>query len=479
MEEQIMISRILIHKLKSALILSFIFFLCFLLLNHSSFDNSCSSSLVRKRSELDLCAGRYIYIHDLPARFNEDLLNNCDHKLPKITPKLDLCYHKANNGFGRCIENSSLNDFSTNSWYETHPFLLDVIFHNRMKNYECLTNDSSIASAIFVPYYAGIEPSVRNANVIDLVKWLTAKSEWKRMWGRDHFLVAGRISRDFLRESGRSSGSKFLLLPESKNMSILSIESSHWKKHFAIPYPTYFHPSLDRELFEWQDKVGGSNRPYLFSFIRTPRSNSINSIRGEVMNQCLASPRLCKLMHCNSFSRNCENPANVMALFRKSVFCLQPPGDSFTRSFIFDSILAGCIPVFFHPDSAYTQYLWHLPKDHARYSVFISARDLMKRRVSINKTLLKVSEEQESEMREEIIKLIPKIIYADPKSGLESVEDAFDITIDRMLERMETSRQAALPDNKMDNSLSIFSRLQHDPKSSVSYSNSCQAKLET
>jgi xyloglucan galactosyltransferase MUR3 len=33
--------------------------------------------------------------------------------------------------------------------------------------------------------------------------------------------------------------------------------------------------------------------------------------------------------------------------------------------------LAGCIPVFFHPGSAYVQYTCHLPKNYARYSVSI------------------------------------------------------------------------------------------------------------
>ncbi|KAM7252928.1 hypothetical protein ACFE04_008735 [Oxalis oulophora] len=448
--ENRVITKISFHKLKSALLLSFIFSVSYLLTDHSSFEilSSSNSSLVKKTS--DPCSGRYIYIHNLPTRFNVDLLNNCDHKLPKMAHKFDLCSHKLNNGFGRQIENSSLHDFSTNSWYETNQFLLEVIFHNRMKNYECLTNDSSVASAIFVPYYAGIDlrrylwgfkPKVRDANGIDLVKWLTATPEWKRMSGRDHFLVAGRISRDFRRESDEhpSWGSKFMLLPESKSMSMLSIEASHQDNNFAIPYPTHFHPSSDKEVFDWQHKVRGSNRPYLFSFIGAGRSKSKSFVRGEVINQCLASPNLCKLMRCDSLTKNCENPANVMELFRNSVYCLQPPGDSFTRRSIFDSIVAGCIPVFFHTDSAYTQYLWHLPKEYARYSIFISTSDMRQGRARINETLLKVTKERESEMKEEVIKLIPQIVYADPKSRLESLKDAFDLTINRMLEVIETN----------------------------------------
>ncbi|XWS09224.1 hypothetical protein CRYUN_Cryun40dG0067200 [Craigia yunnanensis] len=66
-----------------------------------------------------------------------------------------------------------------------------------------------------------------------------------------------------------------------------------------------------------------------------------------------------------------------MRVFQSSIFCLQPLGDSYTRRSIFDSILAGCIPVLFHPD---------------------------------------------------------------PRSRLETLEDAFDLAIKGILERIETVR---------------------------------------
>ncbi|KAI3978945.1 hypothetical protein MKX01_016120 [Papaver californicum] len=43
-------------------------------------------------------------------------------------------------------------------------------------------------------------------------------------------------------------------------------------------------------------------------------------------------------------------------------------------------------------------------------------------------------------MRDEVIKLIPRVIYAEPRSKLETVEDAFDISIEGVLERVEKVR---------------------------------------
>ncbi|XP_021290086.1 probable xyloglucan galactosyltransferase GT14 [Herrania umbratica] len=399
----------------------------------------------------DFCSGRYIYIHDLPKRFNEDVLKNCQ-LLTRATDKSSMCTYIENSGLGPQIESSDALDLWKNSWFSTNQFLLEFIFHNRMKKYKCLTNDSSIASAIFVPYYAGLDlrrylwgfnTSMRDSSGLDLVKWLAGKPEWKSMWGKDHFLISGRIARDFRRQSNRKSdwGSKFRFLPGSENMSMLTIESGSWKNDFAVPYPTYFHPSTDNEVFQWQELMRRQNRPYLFSFAGAPRSRQKGSIRSEIIGQCQASKKLCNLLDCDSVGHKCDDPVNLMKLFQSSIFCLQPPGDSLTRRSTFDSILAGCIPVFFHPGSAYSQYVWHLPKNYTKYSVFISPKNLRLGKVSINQTLLGVSKDEELAMREEVIRLIPRIIYANPRSRLESIEDAFDLAIKGILKRIETFRK--------------------------------------
>jgi xyloglucan galactosyltransferase MUR3 len=47
-----------------------------------------------------------------------------------------------------------------------------------------------------------------------------------------------------------------------------------------------------------------------------------------------------------------------MDTVRRSVFCLQPPGDQPNRKSVVDSLLLGCIPVLFH--EAQLDYIpWH------------------------------------------------------------------------------------------------------------------------
>ncbi|XP_057955954.1 xyloglucan galactosyltransferase KATAMARI1 homolog [Malania oleifera] len=416
--------------------------------NRTAKQSSSENGGQRIESQIDPCLGRYIYVHDLPPRFNRDILEDC-RSLNKWS---NMCKYVSNMGLGPKIANSE-RAFSNTGWFATHQFSLELIFHNRMKQYKCLTKDSSRASAIFVPFYAGLDvgrhlwgsnTSMRDSTSMDLAKWLASRPEWKSMGGRDHFLVAGRISWDFGRISDEDSswGNKLLILRESKNMTILVIESSPWSKNdFAIPYPTYFHPSSDREVFQWQNRMRKQKRRVLFSFVGGARPNLKGSIRGEIIEQCQASRRKCKLLGCNPASNKCQNPVNVMKTFQSSVFCLQPSGDSYTRRSMFDSILAGCIPVFFHPASAYVQYLWHLPKNYTKYSVFISENDVKEGKVGIEQVLRRIRREEVQAMREEVIRMIPRMVYADPRSTLQSLEDAFDLTMKGVLGRVERLRK--------------------------------------
>ncbi|XVF29004.1 hypothetical protein REPUB_Repub15cG0082600 [Reevesia pubescens] len=196
----------------------------------------------------------------------------------------------------------------------------------------------------------------------------------------------------------------------------------------------------DNEIFQWQDRMRRQKQHYLFTFASAPRPEYKDSIWGKIIDQCLASKNQFKLLDCNYGATNYDNPVNVMRVFQSSIFCLQPPGDSYTRRSIFDSILAGCILVFFHPGTAYAQYTWHLPKNYTKYLVYIPVKDLSEWKIILNKTLLGISVDRISALREEVISLIPRVVYADPRSRLETLEDAFNLAIKGILERIESVR---------------------------------------
>ncbi|KAG2296723.1 hypothetical protein Bca52824_043392 [Brassica carinata] len=235
-----------------------------------------------------------------------------------------------------------------------------------------------------------------------------------------------------------------MLLPESQNISFLTIERSPTSHNeFAIPYPTYFHPTSTFEIRQWQDKIKLTNRTILFSFAGAQRrSRSQNGlVRTQVIEQCKSSSKTCRFLDCDVKANGCDDPMSLMKLFESSVFCLQPPGDSLTRRSVFDSILAGCIPVFFNQGSAYKQYVWHLPNNDGEYSVYIPVKELRTGGKSkIEEILQGIPNEKVIGMRENVIRSVPKIVYTKPnryKPDKETLEDAFDVAVKGVIKRIE------------------------------------------
>lgn len=67
--------------------------------------------------------------------------------------------------------------------------------------------------------------------------------------------------------------------------------------------------------------------------------------------------------------------------------------------------------------------------------------DIRDGKVSINMTLDQVSKDDIWAMREEVIRLIPNIAYANRRSTMESLEDAFSIAVKGVLERVGNIRK--------------------------------------
>uniref|UniRef100_A0A7N0REI6 Exostosin GT47 domain-containing protein n=1 Tax=Kalanchoe fedtschenkoi TaxID=63787 RepID=A0A7N0REI6_KALFE len=188
----------------------------------------------------DACAGKYIFVHQLPPKFNFDLLRRCETLSYHMK---DMCVYLQNDGFGPPMaENSSI--FEAGSWFATDQFSLEVIFHSRMKRYECLTNDSSSADALYVPFYAALEAgrnlesqntTVRDKAPMELMDYISSQKEWSAMEGRDHFLVAGRIAWDFRRSIDDDTywGNKLMNLPQSEQITMLTIESTTYHENEA------------------------------------------------------------------------------------------------------------------------------------------------------------------------------------------------------------------------------------------------------
>lgn len=375
----------------------------------------------------------FVYVYSLPAEFNVGLVQDCHH----LNVYTDMCPHVANRGLGQPRPEMGSG---AASWFVTHQFIAEMIFHARVENHPCRTWDPARADLFYVPFYGGLHASskfresdlkARDALAVRLADYLEGQPWWQRRHGKDHFLALGRTAWDFMRtDSGPDFGANCLLnLPAVQNMSVLTVERNPWQgsNQHGIPYPSYFHPSTWDEMLTWQNKMRLSERPHLWSFIGGPRKGLEKAaVREKIMAQCAESSR-CKLVKCESGASECHEPSRVLSVMTESQFCMQAAGDSFTRRSTFDAILAGCIPVFFSPHTAYTQYRWFLPEDPRAYSVFIDEKGGGSE--TIEEELLKISEEKLKRMRERVVDAIPRLTYAHPNASDVGFKDAVDVAL--------------------------------------------------
>ncbi|CAK9208836.1 unnamed protein product [Sphagnum troendelagicum] len=423
------------------------------------------------------CVGRRIYIYKLPPQFNQKLIENCENQQGWAR----MCDDLSNQGLGAPFDVPESDPSAhlllpTSAWCKTNQFSLELLFHERLKKYPCLTENPERATMSYIPFYSALdltpklfEPSVAVRDRLSerLVGWLQSNSHWERSRGNKHVMVLGRIVWDYVRPEKASQpsswGNALVSLPEFWNVTKLSIERNPWdSEQMAVPYPTSFHPSSDAEMVAWQSTIRTAQRDKLVVFVGSPRHNKVpgTELRHELMRQCNSTNRSennnnnntmsqasasnqnsrCTMVLCNVV-KCALNPQAPIRAFLESVFCLQPPGDSATRKSLFDCLLAGAIPVLFDNMTAAKQYQWHLPRDTASYAITIDPKHVVAGELDVANKLLEVPKEVIATMQATIIDMLPRLIYKKPgpklfEQSLTSSKDAFDHTIDHLLQKI-------------------------------------------
>lgn len=371
-----------------------------------------------------------------------------------------MCEDLSNGGFGQSIIATNTSGrlppnpilVPEDVWHVTSQFSLEVMFHERLKRYECLTNDPSEAAFAYIPFYTALDltrtlfsgtAAVKDKLSQRLMGWLENEPHWKASRGRNHVLVLGRIVWDYTRKEEAGGvdgawGSALLSFPEMRNVTKLSIERDpRALDQMAVPYPTSWHPYADEHIRVWQDTVRSSKRETLVLYAGASRGN--NLLREELFRQCDRQPNVnCTLVSCNGGGGlNCAREQDVLLeKLLNAVFCLQPPGDSETRKGVFDCLVAGGIPVFFDVRTAHSQYKWHLPSNVTSYSVILPREETVQGKLDVVNELAQIPHESVARMQKAVRELLPNIVYKRPAgSSTMRNKDAFDLAIDNLLER--------------------------------------------
>ena len=135
----------------------------------------------------------------------------------------------------------------------------------------------------------------------------------------------------------------------------------------TMPLVSSVHVSLgERKPWTFRRK-----RPYLVSYGASLEGQPYAQIiRSKLLNQCKKNSEDCLLVHYQIMASHIQEALDAK---KKSIFCLEPPGFGPHRKSQIDSILLGCIPVFFQNDSDICPNHWNSWREESR--ILLSVKD--------------------------------------------------------------------------------------------------------
>jgi hypothetical protein len=152
--------------------------------------------------------------------------------------------------------------------------------------------------------------------------------------------------------------------------------------------------------------------------------------RQELRDACAAlhDPLVCHKMYQSLAGGQAKL---AVQLYSRSVFCLQPPGDTITRSGIVDAISVGCIPVLFHPAQL---KLWPWHWNASQVAMFFDFTRPRRNATATLSALAALPEEQVSRMQASVRDVARRLYYRGelgrPRPSEPYQRDAIDVLVD-------------------------------------------------
>ena len=142
---------------------------------------------------------------------------------------------------------------------------------------------------------------------------------------------------------------------------LLSHSRAPWSRTFHVPFLSHvrWSTALTERGFKypWRPRTFLRKRVHLASFCgSTLGTPNARTIRQAVVRDCQRANSSCSFGTCDPGAvPQAGRPAPLKARM-ESIFCLEPPGFGETRRSAIDSLLLGCVPVFFMKDSTFDGY---------------------------------------------------------------------------------------------------------------------------
>mmetsp|Transcript_22326 Transcript_22326/g.52596 ORF Transcript_22326/g.52596 Transcript_22326/m.52596 type:complete len:550 (+) Transcript_22326:2203-3852(+) len=282
--------------------------------------------------------------------------------------------------------------------YLTNQYSFPSILKSRLKRYPCRTTDPNEADLFFAPILTAPKlqrqwrsacSKVNGTDVKEALTFLNSTNACRHFFamGKGHYngnrctewwknpvpelVPTQRIAYSERGFKNDSSGRHFYRPGDNTTNEYPNLHS--------VPYPTsvHFHPSRPASgMPQFQNMT---DRRSLMSFIGGDYHGDV-PVRRLIHHQCNSynDTSIC------DYKKTFRN--KLLTMKGKSIFCLEPAGDSPWRKSIADSIVFGCIPVLFSnlTDDA-TPWFWEEWKSRGR--VLVDRDDFLAGRVDLQRLL--------------------------------------------------------------------------------------------
>eukprot|EP01038_Epipyxis_sp_PR26KG_P012142 gene12142-16256_t len=393
------------------------------------------------------------YIYEWP--------DELDDVWPPVGAKLDpksgySPEFRNNNGAGTMLDNKV-------GLFNTWQFSLYRNMITRLRVSEHRTRDPEKATAFIIPFDLGVhsyidhftgKPRLASPHGWAASYFLINGSKDKKLWwknhGHDHFILFSITAYQMV-----GIGVKVFFMQICQNCSTITIETSPTKtaikgrtrKHwYAAPYPSSFHWYEGIQQLPWEIKESYPKRDILALLIGSVKTSqpSSNYLRKLLYTQCEQDTQ-CQWHKTAHSCSGIVNATDTMLLLRRAVFCPAPTGDSITRKSLFDSLVAGCIPVLFSRASL-SQYSWHLSEeDINNVAVYIPMKIINEQNENFLKILSAISPEEILKKQKAIAVIAPRLQYSivpshigngtDGKIWKSPFKDAGEVIIEKILDK--------------------------------------------
>ncbi|KAG9155743.1 hypothetical protein Leryth_004008 [Lithospermum erythrorhizon] len=301
-----------------------------------------------------------VYVYDMPSKFTYDLLW-LFHNSYRDT------FNATSNGspVHRLIEQHSIDYWL---WVD----LIAPESERALKNLVVRVDRQEAADLFYIPFFTTIsyfllETQQCKALYRDALKWITDQPAWKRSQGRDHIMP---VHHPWSFKSVRKFVKKAIwLLPDMDSTGKWYKPGQvYLEKDLILPYVPNLELCDAQCLSETQSK-----RTTLLFFRGRLKRNAGGKIRSNLVAELTNAEGVV----IEDGTAGDAGKAAAQSGMRKSIFCLDPAGDTPSSARLFDAIVSGCIPVIVSDE---LELPFEGILDYRKIALFVSSEDAVQPR---------------------------------------------------------------------------------------------------